>query len=121
MTKKPEGPALRELREYGSALFLVPVVIFIALLLLTACAGEPTRFVPEPVSVPINNNVYCDSPLPAEPPWAAMPNRVEPGSDVWTQSQAFRAEINQREAYELQLKGVIEGCRKPAASPTTGG
>jgi hypothetical protein len=85
---------------------------YLIALLLCGCAAQPTRFVPQLVETPVNKVFKCELKAPTEPLWATKAITSE--SDIWTQSRAMRAELNQREGYETELKG---SCSIKEATP----
>nr|WP_232533411.1 hypothetical protein [Delftia acidovorans] len=80
-----------------------------SLLALAGCQTAPTRVELQRVNVPVP--VACDEPVPERP---AMPTeQLRPGATVDQFTQAALAEIERREAYEIQLMAALMVCTRP--------
>nr|WP_275662774.1 hypothetical protein [Delftia acidovorans] len=83
--------------------------VLASLLALAGCQTAPTRVELQRVNVPIP--VACDEPVPERP---AMPTeQLRPGATVDQFTQAALAEIERREAYEIQLMAALMVCTRP--------
>lgn len=81
-------------------------VLAAALLALAGCQTPPARIELQRVNVPVP--VACDEPVPERP---AMPTeQLRPGATVDQFTQAALAEIERREAYEIQLMAALMAC-----------
>lgn len=83
------------------------VVTLAAAALLVGCAHETTITRTVPVEVPVA--VPCEIEEPAEPVWAL--SEIEPDASIFEKVRAAVIEINQRRAYEAQLKAALSACR----------
>lgn len=84
-------------------------VLAAALLALAGCQTPPARIELQRVNVPVP--VACDEPVPERP---AMPTeQLRPGATVDQFTQAALAEIERREAYEIQLMAALMACATP--------
>ncbi|ATH16515.1 hypothetical protein CHL79_26925 [Delftia acidovorans] len=83
--------------------------VLASLLALAGCQTAPTRVELQRVNVPVP--VACDEPVPERP---AMPTeQLRPGATVDQFTQAALAEIERREAYEIQLMAALMVCTRP--------
>lgn len=83
-------------------------VLLIALLALAGCQMAPAHVELQRVNVPIP--VACEEPIPDRP---AMPTeQLKPGTNIDQFTKAAQAEIERREGYEIQLRAVIQNCRR---------
>jgi len=83
--------------------------VLASLLALAGCQTAPTRVELQRVNVPVP--VACDEPVPERP---AMPTeQLRPGATVDQFTQAALAEIERREAYEIQLIAALMVCTRP--------
>ena len=87
-----------------------------ALALLTGCAAAPVKYEVQRVNIPIA--VECQE---AEPGRPQMPTEaLQPGATVDQFVQASTAEIERREAYELELRTALTNCKRPIKQTTYG-
>ena len=80
------------------------------ILLLSGCAATaPVKHEVQRVNVPVP--IECQEPEPERPqmPTAAL----KPGATVDQYVQASTAEIERREAYEIELRTALGNCRRP--------
>lgn len=86
--------------------------VLVPLLALAGCQTAPARIELQRVNVPVP--VACDEPVPERP---AMPTeQLRPGATVDQFTQAAKAEIERREAYEIKLIAALANCRHPIKS-----
>lgn len=82
----------------------LPVITLAAVLLLAGCTTPPPERVQMRVPVP----VACQEAVPARP---VMPTEaLVPGVLPWTLLRAALAEIDRREAYEVQMRAALVAC-----------
>lgn len=77
------------------------------LLPLSACGSGPIPL--KPFQVDVRVPVPCHQEIPPAPAW--MMTAMAPDSDIADQVKAALIEINQREAYEDDLKAQILACK----------
>ncbi len=81
--------------------------VALTLLVLMGCATpEPVVRTVE-VKVPVREK--CTVQVDPKPAYAL--SLIDPNSDIWVQSKAFRAEVEQRKAREAVLETALEACK----------
>jgi hypothetical protein len=88
------------------------IFIMVASMLLASCATTPSAIT---VKVPVP--VECKETVPERPLMPLERLQAKPTLDQWI--QAADAEIERREAYEIQLRAALVACTAPV-TPTTG-
>lgn len=82
-----------------------PALILVCALLLSGCAS--TQYTRVNVPVPVE----CKEVVPERP---AMPTEaLAPGAAPWVLLRAALAEIDRREAYEIQMRAALVACTAP--------
>jgi len=102
---------MRSDRAYGVSVALELAALVFLVLVVTACASEPT-VVHEPVEVKVPVMVRCD-PKPVYPPAAWATDVVPFTADYFERVRAMAEELAQRMAYEIELKAALAGCTSP--------
>ena len=89
-------------------------LLIAAAALLAGCGTTPPRVVMQRVYVEVP--IACPEKAPDRPvmPTEHLPEGV--GTDAWV--QAGQAEIERREAYEIELRAALANCTKPITQAT---
>ena len=84
------------------------VLLLLPALLLTGCATTTSNTITK-VPVPVE----CREPIPPRP--AMDTETLDPAAPVDVQARAMRAEIEEREGYEVKLVAALKVCTAPIA------
>lgn len=96
--------------KYSGKYFLSALTAWAALAVLMGCAA-PQQYTRVHVPLPVE----CKE---AEPQRPAMPTEaLAPGAAPWVLLRAALAEIDRREAYEVELRTSLRICIAPVAQP----